>query len=39
VMVKILNVVPITADEYGIDQVSDLVDHWRRMDLDLFAPR
>jgi len=39
VMVKILNVVPITADEYGIDQVSDLVDHWRRIDLDLFAPR
>jgi hypothetical protein len=39
VLVKILNVVPITADEYGIDHVSELIDHWRRIDIDLFAPR
>jgi hypothetical protein len=39
VLVKILNVVPITASEYGIDHVSELIDHWRRIDIDLFAPR
>ncbi len=39
VLVKILNVVPITADEYNIDHVVDLTDHWRRIDLDPFTPR
>jgi hypothetical protein len=39
VLVKILNVVPVTADEYGIDHVTDLIEHWRRTDVDLFAPR
>jgi hypothetical protein len=39
VRVKILNVVPVTADEYGIDYVTDLIEHWRRTDVDLFAPR
>ena len=39
VLVKILNVVPITPSEYGIDHVSDLIDHWRRSDVDLFTPR
>jgi Suppressor of fused protein (SUFU) len=39
VLVKILNVVPITANEYGIDHVTDLIEHWRRTDVDVFAPR
>jgi hypothetical protein len=39
VQVKILNVVPITADEYAMDNVPDLLDHWHRTDIDLFTPR
>ena len=39
VLVKILNVVPITADEYNIDHVVDLIDHWRQIDIDVFTPR
>jgi hypothetical protein len=39
VLVKILNVVPITADEYSIDHVTDLINLWRKTDIDLFAPR
>jgi hypothetical protein len=39
VLVKILNVVPITANEYSIDHVTDLINLWRKTDIDLFAPR
>lgn len=37
--VKILNVVPITPQEYRIGPVPDLIDHWRESGVDLFAPR
>ncbi len=37
--VKILNVVPITPDEYQIHPLSDLLDHWADVGIDLFAPR
>jgi hypothetical protein len=39
VLVKILNVVPITADEYEMRPVSQLLDHWTKAGIDLFAPR
>jgi hypothetical protein len=39
VLVKILNVVPITSDEYRIDHVAELIDHWSRINIDVFAPR
>jgi Suppressor of fused protein (SUFU) len=38
-LVKILNVVPITPDEHRIASVSDLIAHWAKIDIDLFAPR
>ena len=38
-LVKILNVVPITPDEYRIGPISVLIDHWTKIDIDLFAPR
>lgn len=37
--IKILNVVPITPDEYAIREVSKLQDHWAAIDIDLFVPR
>jgi hypothetical protein len=38
-LVKILNVVPITPDEYQMRPLSQLLDHWTRSGIDLFAPR
>lgn len=39
VLVKILNVVPITPDEYQMRPLSQLLDHWTKAGIDLFAPR
>jgi hypothetical protein len=36
--IKILNVVPITADEYAIGEVAKLQDHWAEINIDLFEP-
>ena len=38
VPVKILNVVPISQDEYQMD-LWDLFDHWTKTNADLFTPR
>jgi hypothetical protein len=38
-LVKILNVVPITSDEYQMRSLSHLLDHWAEVGIDLFAPR
>lgn len=38
-LVKILNVVPITPDEYQIGPIAELADRWARASIDLFAPR
>jgi hypothetical protein len=37
--IRILNVAPITPDEYAMREVSRLQDHWAAIDIDLFAPR
>jgi hypothetical protein len=37
--VKILNVVPITPDEYEMRPLSRLFDHWAEIGIDLFEPR
>jgi Suppressor of fused protein (SUFU). len=37
--IKILNVVPITPDEYAIQEISKLQDHWMNIEVDLFEPR
>jgi hypothetical protein len=37
--IRILNAVPITADEYAIQDTSKLRDHWVDNDIDLFEPR
>jgi hypothetical protein len=38
-LVKILNVVPITPDEYQMRPLSQLLDHWTKSGIDLFTPR
>ena len=37
--IKILNVVPITPDEYAIQESSKLQDYWAENEIDLFEPR
>jgi hypothetical protein len=39
VSVRILNVVPITPDEYQMRPLSHMLDHWAEVGIDLFAPR
>ncbi|HEX4984819.1 MAG TPA: suppressor of fused domain protein [Burkholderiales bacterium] len=39
ISIRILNVVPITPDEYAIQEVSNLQDHWMDINVDLFEPR
>ena len=38
VLVRILNLVPITPDEHQM-QLFDLMDHWTKSGIDVFAPR
>jgi len=38
-LVKILNVIPITRDEYEMRPLFRLFDHWTKIGIDLFEPR